>query len=151
MSFLDNLENNLKALEGREQGGLEDRARRDADRKQTLAAAPFAEQLKTGEFTKALMQQATRAGFQLRTKVNFTWIGTTLRLDGREQRLELRPTADGVMAVYLAGGNEVRREQVDLGGSPDDVLRTWVGMIGEQKRRDDEMAAAAAAALADEE
>jgi len=151
MSFLDNLENNLKALEGREQGGLEDRARRDADRKQTLAAAPFAEQLKNGEFTKVLMQQATRAGFQLRTKVNFTWIGTTLRLDGREQRLELRPTAEGVMAVYIAGGNEIRRERVDLGGSPDAVLQTWMGMISEQKRRDDEMAVAAAAALADDE
>jgi len=53
--------------------------------------------------------------------------------------------------VYLAGGNEVRREPVNFGGSPDAVLRTWMGMIGEQKRRDDEMAAAAAAALEDEE
>ena len=147
MSFLDNLENTLKALEGQEQGGMDDLKRRDQERKQTLDAAPWAERLKSGAFTAALMQQATRAGYRIRTKVNFTWIGTTLRLDGRDQRLELRPTAEGVVAVYLDGKTEARREAVDLEGSPDAVLGIWLdsiqARIEEQKRRDAEAEAQA--------
>src|SRR5581483_7062420 len=109
MSFLDSLENNLKALEGKESTDLDDHKRRESDRKRTASAAPWAERLKTSPFTQSLMQQATHAGYRIRTKVNFVWIGTTLRLEARNHRLELCPTADGVDAVYLKGGEELRR------------------------------------------
>ena len=46
MSFLDNLENNLKALESRDEGGLDESRRRERDRGAPLAAAPWAERLK---------------------------------------------------------------------------------------------------------
>src|ERR1700760_919304 len=99
MSFLDNLENNLKSLENNEQGGIDESRRRDVERARALASAPWAEKLKSGPFTSALMQQATVAGRQRRIKVNLMWIGTTLRLEARGHRLELRPEPKGVAAV----------------------------------------------------
>ncbi len=47
MSFLDNLENNLKALEGRDQSGPEDRRQRDLDRAAAIEAAPWADKLRS--------------------------------------------------------------------------------------------------------
>ena len=44
------------------------------------------------------------------------WLGTTLRLEARDRRLELRPTANGVVAAYLENGGEVRSEPLDLAG-----------------------------------
>ena len=99
MSFLDNLENNLKAMEGREPGGLDDSRRQKQDRSQALAEAPWAEKLKNGPYVRALMRDATRAGFSRRMKVNLVWVGTTLRLEALGQRLELQPSAKGVEAV----------------------------------------------------
>ena len=98
MSFLDNLENNLKSLESSEQG-KEDAERahrtRESERAQAQAAAPFAEQLKQSPYTAELLKQAARVGFSLRTKVHIAWLGSTLRLEARDKRLELRPTAQG--------------------------------------------------------
>lgn len=129
MSFLDNLENNLKSLETAEQN-REERERRNrdrtAERDQALAAAPWAEELKKGPFTAELLKQATRIGFSMRTKVNILWIGTTLRLEARERRLELRPTADGIVAAYLEGGQEQRTEPLDLKSDPAEFVRTWL-------------------------
>ena len=129
MSFLDNLENNLKSLESSEQG-KEDAARaqraREAERNQTMAAAPFAEQLKESPFTADLLKQAARVGFSLRTKVHVAWLGTTLRLEAREKRLELRPTAKGIVAAYLENGQEVRSEPCDLSGDPEVLVRQWL-------------------------
>jgi len=129
MSFLDNLENNLKSLESSEQG-KEDAARaqraREAERNQTMAAAPFAEQLKESPFTADLLKQAARVGFSLRTKVHVAWLGTTLRLEAREKRLELRPTAKGIVAAYLENGQEVRSEPCDLSGDPEALVRQWL-------------------------
>src|SRR5208337_986981 len=104
MSFLDNLENNLKSLESQEEG--KDAAERlqrarDSARASAQAAAPWAEELKKGPFTAELLKQAARIGFSMRTKVHVAWLGTTLRLEARERRLELRPTANGVVAAYL--------------------------------------------------
>jgi hypothetical protein len=101
MSFLDNLENNLKALENRDEGGLDESRRRDRDRELALAVQPWAELLKREPFAQTLMQQATLAGRQRRIKVNLMWIDTTLRLEARGQRLELRPGREGVVAVFL--------------------------------------------------
>jgi hypothetical protein len=129
MSFLDNLENNLKSLESSEQARDEaERARktRDNNRAATLAAAPHAEALRKGPFTAELLKQATRVGFAMRTKVHVAWLSSTLRLEAREKRLELRPTAEGVVAVYIEGGNEVRTEKLDLSGDAEALVRNWL-------------------------
>ncbi len=149
MSFLDSLENNLKALEGTEHSGLDDYKRRESERKRTAAAAPWAEQLKRSPYTQALMQEATRAGYQIRTKVNFVWIDTVLRLEARNHRLELRPTAEGIAAVYLKGTAELKRQVIDLKGKPSGILNDWIAMLEAQKKED--VAAAAAAQVLDEE
>jgi hypothetical protein len=127
MSFLDNLENNLKSLEGRDEAADRGNARQqEAERRKALAAAPSAERLKSAPFTAELLRQATRAGHQARTKVHLAWLGTTLRLEARERRLELRPTPDGVVAVFLDNGREVRVQPIDLEGDPQALVREWL-------------------------
>src|SRR5579885_2799703 len=129
MSFLDNLENNLKSLESREEGNAtaesQQRAR-ERDRAAALAAAPYAEELKKGPFTAELLKQAARVGFEKRTKVHVAWLGSTLRLEVRERRLELRPGENGVQAVYLEDGRETRSEPLDLASSAEELVRRWL-------------------------
>jgi hypothetical protein len=129
MSFLDNLENNLKSLESSEQA-QEDKERQHRARQQEAervrSEAPFADQLKNGPFTADLLKQAARVGFTLRTKVHIAWLGTTLRLEAREHRLELRPTPTGIVTVYLRGGEELRQEPLDLKSSAEDLVRNWL-------------------------
>lgn len=129
MSFLDNLENNLKVLESADEGaGLEQQNRqREAQRRQALAAAPYAEELKSGTYTAELLKQATRASYRLRTKVHMAWIGTTLRLEARDRRLELRPKADGVTAVFIENNSDVRSMPIDLSGNPETLVQEWLG------------------------
>jgi hypothetical protein len=143
VSFLDNLENNLKSLESREEADITQDRKRDFDRHQARAIAPWFEKLKNSEFTKKLMQQATRAGFQRRTKVHIVWIGSTLRFEARNQRLELRPAADGVSAVILRDAQEVLRRPVNLDGDPEALIGEWMPLVEERKRVDDEAARAA--------
>jgi hypothetical protein len=129
MSFLDNLENNLKSLESAEEGreAAERQARtREQDRAAVQAAAPWAEELKKSPFTAALLVAAARVGFSLRVKVHVAWLGSTLRLEARERRLELRPTAAGIVAAYIEGGAEMRTEPLDLAGSPETLVRAWL-------------------------
>src|ERR1700722_15812291 len=100
MSFLDDLENSLKSLENSEEGRTNrenEQRQRERERAATQAAAPFAEQLKQGPFTTALLRDAARVGHSLRVKIHVIWLGPTLRLEARERRLELRPTADGIV------------------------------------------------------
>ncbi len=123
MSFLDNLENNLKALEGREQSGPEDRRQRDRDRAAAVEAAPWAEKLKTGPWTSELMKQAARIGHERRTKIFIAWLGASLKLEAKERKLELRPMPTGIEAVYR---DPDRRETVDLNGSAEHFLRAWL-------------------------
>jgi hypothetical protein len=129
MSFLDNLENTLKSLESGEQG-KEDAERaqrkRESERAQAQAVAPFADQLKQSPYTAELLKQAARVGFSLRTKVHIAWLGSTLRLEAREKRLEFRPTPQGIVAAYIENGQEVRTEACDLTGSPEDLVRRWL-------------------------
>jgi hypothetical protein len=129
MSFLDNLENNLKALESRDEGGLDENRRRDRDRELALAVAPWAERLKREPFAQNLMQQATLAGRPRRIKVNLMWIDTTLRLEARGHRLELRPGREGVVAVFLRGSQEIAQEPVDLGEDPQKLVTKWMEML----------------------
>lgn len=129
MSYLDNLENNLKSLESAEEA-QDERQRAHRTRQQEAArarsAAPFAEELKHGPFTADLLKQAARVGFSMRTKVHVAWLGTTLRLEAREQRLELRPTSAGIMTVYIRDGEEVRQEPLDTKSSAEDLVRNWL-------------------------
>src|SRR3989442_1523979 len=70
MSFSDNLENNLKNLESHDErdaaGGAHSQQRRRDQRASVLAAAPFAEKLRNGKFTSALLTHSTRIGHGLR-------------------------------------------------------------------------------------
>jgi hypothetical protein len=129
MSFLDNLENNLKSLESSEQG-REDAERaqrtRENERARAQAAAPFADRLKNGPYTAELLKQATRVGFSMRTKVHIAWLGSTLRLEAREKRLELRPTAEGIVTVYIENAQETRSEALNLAGNPEELVRGWL-------------------------
>ena len=142
MSFLDNLENNLKALEAQDQGGVDDRKRREAEKNQALAAAPWAEKLKSSPYVAKLMRDVTRAGFSRRMKVNIVWIGRTLRLEALEQRMELQPSARGIEAVI---GD--RRIPVDLESDPDKLIITWMEFLD---RKREELAAAGPAEFIDE-
>lgn len=129
MSFLDNLENNLKALESLEQGGLDDSRKHEAARERALAVAPWAEKLKTGTYIQALMRDLTRMGFARRMKVNFIWMGTTLRAEALNERLELEPTATGVEALFAG-----RRVPVNLDEKPDLLIHEWVEILDRRKR-----------------
>jgi len=124
MSFLDNLENNLKALESLESGGLDDRKRREAEREREIASGPWAERLKSSPLVGKLMRDLTRAGFARRMKVNFVWIGRRLRLEALDQRLELQPTPGGVEAVFSD-----HRVPVDLDGEPDALIQEWMEIL----------------------
>jgi hypothetical protein len=141
MSFLDSLENNLKALEGTEAPGLDDRKRKELERQRAIAIAPWAEKLKKSSYTQTLMQQASRAGYPIRTKLNFVWLRDVLRVEARGHRFELRPTPDGIVAVHMKGTAELKREAIDLGGKPDALLQDWVEVLTAQKKEDDEAAA----------
>lgn len=130
MSFLDNLENSLKTLESREERDPNESARRENDRLQTLAAAPWAEQLKNSEYTKSLFEKAAIAGHRIRAKIYVAWVGTTLRLEARGRILELQPVASGIIARYVNRASEDVETPVDLAGDPDALLSQW--LEGEQ-------------------
>jgi hypothetical protein len=132
MSFLDNLENNLKALESLESGGLDDRKRREAERERAIASAPWAERLKNSPYIGKLMRDLTRAGFSRRMKVHFVWIGRTLRLEAMGERVELQPTPNGVEAVFPE-----HRVPVDLQGEPDALIGEWMEIL-DRKRQEQE-------------
>jgi hypothetical protein len=129
MSFLDNLENNLKSLENAEEGkeSAERQARsREQERAAAQAIAPWADELKKSPFTSELLKQAARVGFSLRVKIHIAWLGPALRLEARERRLELRPTPSGIATVYIEGQRETRTEPLDLAGNPEELVRAWL-------------------------
>jgi hypothetical protein len=117
MSFLDNLENNLKALESREEKDPAqvklDQERREADRNAALNRAPHVEALKNSAFTSELLTECRTIGHGQRVLVKFTWVGEILRLDAKAKRMELIPTAEGITAVFSEGGFETARAIVD--------------------------------------
>jgi len=129
MSFLDNLESSLKSLESndeRNSGLKRDVQNRATEKARALAAAPYADALKNGSFTHDCLAHATRIGFAQRVKVQPTWMGTTLRLQARDRRLELRPTPEGVVAVYFEDNQEKGSEPVSLDGSAEDLAKRWL-------------------------
>ncbi len=130
MSFLDNLENNLKALESQEERDPEKRksdlAAREAERERALKLAPQVETLKNGPFTHQLLSAARSVGHGLRIFVDIVWIGTTLRLEARGRRLEFRPDLDGILIVQVANGEEISSAALDLSSNPEDLIRRWL-------------------------
>src|ERR1700691_116159 len=117
MSFLDNLENNLNALERQEERDPEkvkrEQERRDAERNAALLRAPHVEALKTSPFTSELLTQCRAIGHAQRVLVQFTWLGEILRLDAKTKRMELVPTAKEITAVFFLNGMERGRATVD--------------------------------------
>ena len=113
MSYLDNLENNLKALENREEKDPEklkrDQERREADRNEALLRAPHADALKSSPFTMELLAQCRTIGHAQRVLVQFTWIGESLRLDAKAKRMQLIPTTKGIEIVFSVDGVETGR------------------------------------------
>jgi hypothetical protein len=134
MSFSDSLENDLKNLESHDERDPAEAGRaqreRNSQRANALASAPHAEKLKTGKFTAGLLSSATRIGHGLRTKVNIYWLGTTLRLQAREHKLELRPAPDGVIAHFLVNDQETRKMKVDLNSDPELLAKQWLDTVG---------------------
>ena len=134
MSFLDSLENNLKNMESRDETGSHDRgpqgtANRHSERAKSQASAAYAEQLRKGPYTADLLKQAARLGHAMRTKVHLAWLGTTLRLEARDRKLEFRPTPAGVIAAFLENNVEVRTAPVDLAGNPESLVREWLASL----------------------
>lgn len=131
MSFLDNLENNLKALESREEKDPQqlrrDRQRQDAERNAALLRAPYAEALKQSAFTNNLLTQCRTIGHGQRVLVQFTWLGESLRLDARAKRLELIPTPEGIAAVFSVNGEETTRTRINLEqDDPAKLAKQWL-------------------------
>jgi hypothetical protein len=129
MSYLDNLENTLNSLESRDDRDPLINQRRESERAGALAAAPWADRLKKSEFTRNLMDAAALMGHKLRAKIYMAWLGSSLRFELKQRRLELRPTAEGIVAVFMEGNNAITSREVDLDSSPDALLDEWVGQI----------------------
>jgi hypothetical protein len=126
MSFLDNLENSLKTLETRAERDPNESARRENDRRQALAAAPWAEQLRDSAYTKSMFEKAAIAGHRIRAKIYIAWVGSTLRLEARGRVLELQPVASGIVMRYLNRAGEEVEAPIDLTSDPDALLNQWL-------------------------
>jgi hypothetical protein len=130
MSFLDNLENNLKALESRDERDPEALARqavaRETARSVALEIAPHAEALRNGPFKDALLTACREIGHRRRILVRPVWVDSTLRLEAGAKKLELRPTPSGVLAVFFDGGREMESAPIDLSSDPVKVAEKWL-------------------------
>jgi hypothetical protein len=133
MSFLDNLENNLKALESRTERDPEALAReaaaRETARSAALEIAPHAEALRNGPFLDGLLTACRDIGHRRRILVRPVWVDSTLRLEAGARRLELRPTPTGVLAVFFEGGKERESTPIDLSGDPVKVAEKWLETV----------------------
>jgi hypothetical protein len=127
MGFLDNLEDSLKSLESQEERDPGVHKRRQDDRARVLAVAPWADKLKTSEYTKKLFDEAAMAGHRIRAKVYMAWFDTTLRLEARQRKVELRPTPDGIVAAFIEADGETTTEPLDLSGDPAALIGKWLG------------------------
>jgi len=87
------------------------------------------EELKSGAWTQSLLGAARTLGHKRRLFVDIAWIGTTLRLEARGRRLELRPTAGGIVAVRVEGQEDGSICAVDTKAGPEAVLEPWFDEI----------------------
>jgi hypothetical protein len=134
MSFLDNLENNLKALESRDEKDPEKLARearaREAARSLAVQIAPYAEALRNGPFKDGMLTACRDIGHRRRLLVRPFWADSTLRLEAGTKKLELRPTPDGVLAVFFEEGRELESLPVDLASDPVKLAGKWLERAG---------------------
>lgn len=134
MSFLDNLENTLKNAESAEERDpvavRRNQKQAEADRAHARSLQPIAEELRHGSYTAELLNEVMRISHGLRTKVYITWIGTTLRLEARQHRLELAPTPNGVIATTIVDGRPTGSEPVDLKKSSKALAEKWLAIVG---------------------
>jgi hypothetical protein len=130
MSFLDNLESNLKALESRDerdpQALAREAAAREAARSVALQIAPHADALRNGPFLNGLLTACRAIGHPRRILVRAVWVDSMFRLEAGAQRLELRPTTSGVLAVFLVEGREQERTPLDLSSDPVKLAEKWL-------------------------
>ncbi len=129
MSFLDNVENNLKVMESREEASAQrgrQRERPERQRAEALAIAENVRILKSSPYTNDLLSVVVRLGYARRMKVRITWIGNNLRLEAREKRLELQPRASGIVATFAENGVETRSHPVNLTGRAEELAREWL-------------------------
>ena len=128
MSFLDNLESTLKNMESAgDRASRHDSLRRQSERSESRAAAPFVEELKKGPFVNEFLTHAVRIGHGKRMKINMNWIGNALRVEARERRLEFRPTPDGVLLMFFEDGVESASELADLKKTnPERLAERWL-------------------------
>jgi len=131
MSFLDNLESNLKALESQSDRDPATRAREAAARAAAESAArqiaPHADALRNGTFVDGLLTACRAIGHRQRTLVRPAWVESTFRLEAGAKKLELRPTAEGVRVVFFEGGNEGESKPMDLASDPVQLAEAWLG------------------------
>lgn len=134
MSYLDNLENTLKNAESREEREpvslRRSQKQAEAERARARALQPVVDELRKGKFTSDLLTEVTRLSHGLRTKVYISWIGSTLRLQAREHRLELTPTPDGVVAATFVNQKPTGSHNVDLKKSPKPLAEKWLAVVG---------------------
>ncbi len=126
MDFLDNLENSLKNLESQEERDPTALQRQQQVREQAIAAAPWAEKLKTSEYTQSLFTKAALAGHKMRAKIYMAWLESTLRLEVRGHWCELKPSSHGVVAYFLGTDGELITRPVDLNEDPETLLNRWL-------------------------
>lgn len=126
MGFLDNLESDLKSLEKQEERDPAAQKRRNAERASMLAAAGWAEKLKKSPYTQDVLAGAARISHQIRNRIQAAWLDTALKLELKDRRLELRPTADGIVAVFLRGGKEEKIAPVDLNSDGNELVQDWL-------------------------
>jgi hypothetical protein len=134
MSFLDNLENNLKALESQEEKDPQALARkaaqREAARSAALEIAPYAEALRNGPFKDGLLTACREIGHRQRILVRPVWVDSVLRLEAGVKKMELRPTPSGVLAVFFHDGVEQESMPIDLSSDPVKVAQKWLASEG---------------------
>ena len=135
MGFLDNLENDLKNAEAAAERDPAEAARqqaaKQAERAAALATAPHAEQLRSSPFTAELLNHAALLGRSRRINVRVMWMGSTLRLQGRDHSLELRPSPQGVHAHFLRGAAGGASFPVDFSSRAEDLARRWLDSISD--------------------
>ena len=127
MGFLDNLENSLDSLERTDERDTGAQQRQQDDRARALAVAPWAEKLRNSEFTKQLFDKAAVAGHKIRTKIYMAWLESVLRLEARGRRLEVKPTATGILAEFIEPDGGTRTRPLDLESDPQALIDEWLG------------------------
>lgn len=134
MGFLDNLENTLKSNEAREEREpahyRKTQRQIEAEKAKAKAIQPLVDELRKGKFTAELLNEVTRISHGLRTKVYITWLGSTLRLEAREHRLELVPTSEGISATTFVQARPTGTHSVDLKKSAKPLAERWLSSVG---------------------